>query len=120
MVEEGDGREKEESVIANINNKNKDYNGNNKTSSYIIFTVKDNGPGIPKDKINNLFKKFYHIDTSITRKHTGTGLGLVICKGIIEAHEGKIWVDKRYTNGLSIKFSIPLIYPCNTNISTEV
>ncbi len=74
----------------------------------MIFTVKDNGRGIPKDKVGNLFKKFYQIDTSATRKHSGTGLGLVICKGIVEAHGGKIWVDKNHKNGFSIKFTLPI------------
>ena len=74
----------------------------------MIFTVKDNGRGIPKDKVDNLFKKFYQIDTSATRKHSGTGLGLVICKGIVEAHGGKIWVDKTQKNGFSIKFTLPI------------
>ena len=73
------------------------------------FTVRDNGEGVPTEKINNLFKKFYQIDTSATRKHNGTGLGLVICKGIVEAHGGNIWVDQNQNSGFSIKFSIPLV-----------
>jgi two-component system, OmpR family, sensor histidine kinase VicK len=74
----------------------------------LIFNVKDNGPGIPKEKIGDLFRKFYQIDTSPTRRHAGTGLGLVICKGIIESHGGNIWVDKEYSKGFSIMFSLPL------------
>ncbi len=84
----------------------------NKTyySSNIMFTIQDNGPGIPQDKICNLFKKFYQMDTSATRKHTGTGLGLVICKGIIEAHSGRIWIDSNHKDGFKIMFSIPQYY----------
>jgi signal transduction histidine kinase len=74
----------------------------------LIFNVKDNGSGIPKEKIGDLFRKFYQIDTSPTRRHAGTGLGLVICKGIIEAHGGNIWIDKEYSKGFSIMFSLPL------------
>ncbi len=74
----------------------------------IIFTVEDNGPGIPNDKIDSLFKKFYQIDTSLTRKHGGTGLGLVICKGIVESHGGNIWIDKNYKAGASFKFTLPV------------
>ena len=47
----------------------------------VIFTVKDNGIGIPREKMDNLFKTFYQVDTTLARKHGGTGLGLVICKG---------------------------------------
>jgi signal transduction histidine kinase len=73
----------------------------------IVFTVEDNGPGIPLDKIDSMFKKFYQIDTSLTRKHGGTGLGLAICKGIVESHGGKIWIDRNYTAGASFKFTLP-------------
>ena len=73
----------------------------------IQFTVEDNGIGIPLDKVDNLFKKFYQIDTSATRKHGGTGLGLVICKGIVEAHGGNMWIDKSYNNGLRVIFTLP-------------
>jgi PAS domain S-box-containing protein len=65
----------------------------------VIFSVCDNGPGIPKEKQSNIFKKFYQIDTSHTRKHGGTGLGLVICKGIAEGLEGKIWLESEFGKG---------------------
>jgi signal transduction histidine kinase len=74
----------------------------------ILFIVEDNGPGFPADKVDHMFQKFYQVDTSLTRKHGGTGLGLVICKGIVEAHGGRIWIDKDYRDGASIKFTIPV------------
>ncbi len=89
---------------------------NNGNPNHVAFTIEDNGPGIPLEKIDNLFKKFYQIDTSLTRKHGGTGLGLAICKGIIESHGGKIWVDRDYTDGTSIKFTLPIV---DTNIQDE-
>ncbi len=73
----------------------------------ILITVADNGPGIPPDKIDSMFRKFYQIDTSLTRKHGGTGLGLVICKGIVESHGGNIWIDKNFKGGASFKFTLP-------------
>lgn len=76
------------------------------TNDSILFSVQDNGAGIPSDKVDNLFKSFYQIDTTVRRKHGGTGLGLAICKGIIEGHGGKIWVDRNYTQGTSINFTL--------------
>ena len=58
------------------------------------------------DKIDSLFNKFYQMDSSATRKHSGTGLGLVICKGIIEAHGGKIWINKDSKMGTIVKFTL--------------
>jgi len=78
------------------------------TTQNVTFTVEDNGIGIPVDKMDNLFKTFYQVDTSLTRKHGGTGLGLVICKGIIENHGGNLWIDRNYTHGTSIKFTLPI------------
>ena len=72
----------------------------------VTFTVEDNGIGIPADKMDNLFKKFYQIDTTLTRKHGGTGLRLAIAKGIIESHGGTIWLNKGYTKGASFKFTL--------------
>jgi signal transduction histidine kinase len=80
---------------------------NNASSSFVMFTISDNGSGIPIEKIEKLFIKFYQTDTSVSRKHGGTGLGLAICKGIIQAHGGRIWVDEHYTGGASIKFTLP-------------
>jgi len=73
-----------------------------------LFSVEDNGPGIPADKSENIFKKFYQIDTSLTRKHGGTGLGLTICKGIVEGHGGTIWIDKTSNEGTVVKFILPV------------
>ncbi|PBO84932.1 MAG: hypothetical protein COA77_06770 [Thaumarchaeota archaeon] len=73
----------------------------------IIFYVKDNGIGIPLEKIPKLFRKFYHIDTTLKRKHGGTGLGLVICKGIVEGLGGEIWVYSEVGKGTIFTFKIP-------------
>jgi signal transduction histidine kinase len=79
-----------------------------KNPESFIFTVTDNGPGISVENHKHLFEKFYKMDTSITRKHGGTGLGLTICNGIVSSHGGKIWLDKEYTKGASFKFIIPV------------
>jgi signal transduction histidine kinase len=87
----------------------------NERRQMVLFEVEDNGTGIPKDKIDSLFRKFYQLDTTLTRSHGGTGLGLVICKGIIEAHGGEIWIDKEYTEGARVKFTVPLREGDNSN-----
>lgn len=84
---------------------------NNGISPYVAFTISDNGSGIPPEKIDKLFKKFYQIDTSISRKYGGSGLGLAICESIIHAHGGRIWVDEHTDGGgASIKFTLPSVY----------
>ncbi len=74
----------------------------------ILFSIKDNGIGISSDKISKLFRKFYQVDSSLKRKHdSGTGLGLVICKGIVNGLDGKIWVESEIKKGATFFFSIP-------------
>ena len=74
------------------------------------ISVIDNGIGIPKSKLDKIFVKFYQIDTSSTREHGGTGLGLVVCKGIIENHGGKIWAESEETNkGTQIHILLPVL-----------
>ena len=74
----------------------------------MIFHVKDNGAGIPKEMQQNIFKKFYQVDTSHTRKHGGTGLGLVICRGIVDALGGEIWFESKPGKETAFYFSIPI------------
>ena len=77
------------------------------SNDLVTFSVKDNGIGIPKDKEKHLFKKFYQVDTSHTRKHGGTGLGLVICKGFVDGLGGEIWCESEEGKGTTFFFTIP-------------
>jgi PAS domain S-box-containing protein len=77
-----------------------------KNNKMILFSVTDNGTGIPLDKQKELFTKFYQIDTSMTRSAGGTGLGLIICKGVIEKLGGKIWIESDGTSGTTVFFEI--------------
>jgi PAS domain S-box-containing protein len=81
------------------------------TNAKII--IKDNGVGVPKDKLEKIFVKFYQIDKSTTREHGGTGLGLSVCKGIIESHGGKIWVE---SEGKGKGTEIHILLPMNEQI----
>ena len=85
----------------------------------MISHVKDNGIGIPKDKQQNIFKKFYQVDTSHTRKHGGTGLGLVICRGIVNALGGEIWYESEPGKGTTFYFSIPIYKEKNNGSSHQ-
>lgn len=74
--------------------------------NFVKFSVKDNGSGIPSDKISTLFKKFHQLDTSHRRTHGGGGLGLTISKGYIDAMGGKIEVQSELGKGTTFSFTI--------------
>jgi len=67
--------------------------------------VGDQGPGIPEEYLTKVFNKFFRL--SRTEKVSGTGLGLAISKGIVEAHEGRIWAENRPGGGSKIVFTLP-------------
>ncbi|HSD04572.1 MAG TPA: HAMP domain-containing sensor histidine kinase [Nitrosopumilaceae archaeon] len=73
----------------------------------VKISVKDNGKGIPKESQNKIFKKFYQVDTSSTREKGGSGLGLSICKGIVETHGGRIWFESEPGKGATFTFTLP-------------
>lgn len=78
-------------------------------ASNLLFTVEDNGEGIRSEDLEKIFYKFYKGNSRQYRKHGGSGIGLTICKGIIEEHGGKIWVDTNGRCGASFKFTVPLM-----------
>ncbi len=73
----------------------------------IHCAVTDTGVGIPKKEIDKIFDMFYVVDSSMSRKHKGVGLGLAICKGIMEAHNGKIWVESNTGKGSTFHVTLP-------------
>jgi signal transduction histidine kinase len=74
----------------------------------IIMAVSDSGPGIPEDQIGNLFKKFSRLSIH-EQKAQGSGLGLVITRQIVEAHQGRIWVESEVGQGTTFYFSLPIV-----------
>ncbi len=70
--------------------------------------VQDTGIGIPPDKVDRLFEKFSQVDSSITRRYGGTGLGLVICKRLVEGMGGQIRAESKQREGSTFTFVIPL------------
>lgn len=69
--------------------------------------IKDTGAGIPKEDIPHLFQKFYRVDNSATRTVGGTGLGLFICKQIIDLYHGRIWVESESGQGSTFFINLP-------------
>lgn len=69
--------------------------------------VRDTGPGIPADDLPHLFQKFYRVDNSATRTIGGTGLGLFICRKIVELYNGRIWVESKTGEGSSFYINLP-------------
>jgi signal transduction histidine kinase/CheY-like chemotaxis protein len=72
------------------------------------FEIKDTGSGIPPDKIHSLFERFSQADNSNTRLYGGSGLGLSICKGLVEKMGGQIWVESLEGEGSSFCFTCRL------------
>lgn len=71
--------------------------------------VKDTGIGIPKEEMPHIFKRFYQADGSLTRRYGGNGLGLYLCKSIVEAHGGSIRAESEEGKGTEIHVFLPLI-----------
>jgi len=76
-------------------------------SSVIQVQVQDSGIGIPAEDIGHLFQKFYRVDNSSTRTIGGTGLGLFICKKVVELYNGRVWVESEYGKGSTFFINLP-------------
>jgi signal transduction histidine kinase len=74
----------------------------------VAVSVRDFGPGIDPDDMGKIFDKFYRGKNQVTAKHRGSGLGLAISKGILEAHNGKIWCESEQGKGATFTFFLPL------------
>ena len=73
--------------------------------------VRDSGIGIPKEHIGRIFDHFHRVDTRLTREVNGLGLGLAICKRIVELHDGVIWVESEVGKGSAFHVWLPLDAP---------
>ena len=73
----------------------------------ILITVKDTGCGIPSEDVPKLFQEFYRSSDPINQEVKGTGLGLALVKRIVEAHQGRIWVESEQHKGSTFHVSLP-------------
>ena len=77
-------------------------------SDYVLFQVKDQGRGIPVDKLETIFGRFQQVDASDSRQKGGTGLGLAICRSLIQQHNGRIWAESTLGQGSTFYFTLPI------------
>ncbi|MCI0399556.1 MAG: GAF domain-containing protein [Chloroflexi bacterium] len=73
----------------------------------IIVMVSDEGIGVPQDKLERIFERFYQVDGTSRRRFGGAGIGLAIVKRIVDAHQGQIWVESELNRGSAFYFALP-------------
>ncbi len=78
-------------------------------SEHVVISVADSGIGIPKEDQVHLFQKFYRVDNSATREIGGTGLGLYLSRRLVEAMNGRIWLESEFQRGSTFSIEIPRI-----------
>jgi signal transduction histidine kinase len=79
--------------------------------SQVRFSVADRGRGIPVDKLSFIFERFHQVDASDSRVKGGTGLGLTICKSIVEQHGGQVWAESEPGRGSTFYVELPSCQP---------
>jgi len=80
-----------------------------KEGEYIIISIEDTGTGISEGELKKIFSKFYQAYTGNDRNNEGTGLGLFICREIVEKHDGKIWVESTLRKGSKFLIKLPSV-----------
>jgi signal transduction histidine kinase len=78
---------------------------------HVRVTVADRGIGIAPEHLDHIFERFYRVDNSLVRRAGGTGLGLTICRGIVEAHSGRLWAESEPDYGSAFHFTVPVSTP---------
>ncbi len=74
----------------------------------VEISVRDSGVGLAETELEQIFERFYRVDPGRTRQQGGNGLGLAICRQIVEAHGGKIWAESQPGAGATFRFTLPL------------
>jgi len=84
-----------------------DTTSNGTVRNWAIISVKDSGIGIPPNQVRQVFDQFFRGDAPAVRRVAGTGLGLYICKSIVDAHRGRIWVESYLGRGSTFFVALP-------------
>jgi DNA-binding response OmpR family regulator/two-component sensor histidine kinase len=79
-----------------------------KQNDQVVISIKDTGCGIPEDRLENIFDRFYQVDGSSTREHEGTGIGLALAKELVELHKGKLTVNSIVDEGSEFILTLTL------------
>jgi signal transduction histidine kinase len=77
-------------------------------SGFVKVIVEDSGVGIPSQDLPHVFERFYQVESHLTRRHGGMGLGLSVAKAMIEMHGGRIWAASVEGKGSTFTFLLPL------------
>ncbi len=83
------------------------YGSKKKSNMHIV--IEDSGIGIPQTKVMKTFDSFYQLDGSLSRKYGGAGIGLNICKRIVEDHCGKLWIESMENVGTKVHITLPVL-----------
>jgi two-component system, OmpR family, sensor histidine kinase KdpD len=86
----------------------------------VLVEVADRGPGVPTGQEEAVFGRFHRATTDSADAGAGSGLGLTICRGIITAHGGHIWIERRGGGGAAVRFTLPLAGPPAAPLPAEL
>ena len=86
----------------------------------VLVSVRDQGIGIPLEHLTHVFDRFFRVEGTLTRQTGGSGLGLPICRGLVEAHGGRIWVESAAGKGSVFSFTVPIVpVPQSVDLETD-